>query len=102
VGDTLFVHAGVNPGVDPADTLPQTLIWTREPFLTLGPQLEKWTSTIKRVVHGHTPFFEDERLGQVNVNKAGTRIGIDSGAYFTSILTCYNSTRNTFHQFKAA
>ena len=102
VGDTLFIHAGTFPGHDPAgsieDRRSDSLIWMRQPFLTIGPQLEKWTDKIKRVVHGHTPFFEDDLLGQVNVSQKGDRIGIDSGAYFTGILTCYNSTRNTFTQ----
>ena len=88
--------------MNPADTLEagrtESLVWVREPFMTIGPQLEKWTDKIKRVVHGHTPFFEDEQLGQVNVSQKGDRIGIDSGAYFTDILTSYNATRNTFCQ----
>jgi serine/threonine protein phosphatase 1 len=102
VGDTMFVHAGVFPGMDPAETLAagrvEKLVWVREPFMTVGPKLEKWTDKIKRVVHGHTPFFEDDLLGQVNVSQKGDRIGIDSGAFFTGVLTCYNSTRNTFTQ----
>jgi serine/threonine protein phosphatase 1 len=102
VNDTLFIHAGVFPGVDPAETLEagrtESLVWIREPFMTVGPQLEKWTDKIKRVVHGHTPFFEDDQLGQVNVNQKGDRIGIDSGAYFTGVLTSYNTTQNTFTQ----
>jgi serine/threonine protein phosphatase 1 len=100
VGDTLFTHAGVFPGVDPAESVKagkiESLVWVREPFMTVGPQLEKWTNKLKRVVHGHTPFFENEQLGQVNVSQKGDRIGIDSGAYFTGILTSYNATRNTF------
>jgi serine/threonine protein phosphatase 1 len=102
VGDTMFIHAGVFPGVDPADNLEgrvERLVWIREPFMTVGPQLEKWTNKLKRVVHGHTPFFEDEQLGQVNVSQKGDRIGIDSGAYFTDILTSYNSTQNTFNKY---
>jgi serine/threonine protein phosphatase 1 len=102
VGDTLFTHAGVYPGVDPAETVEagriEKLVWVRDPFMTLGPQLEKWTDKIKRVVHGHTPFFEDEQLGQVNVSQSGDRVGIDSGAYFTGVLTSYNTTQNTFAQ----
>ena len=102
VDDTMFVHAGVFPGMDPAETLAagrvEKLVWVREPFMTVGPQLEKWTDKLKRVVHGHTPFFEDDLLGQVNVSRKGDRIGIDSGAFFTGVLTCYNSTRNTFTQ----
>jgi serine/threonine protein phosphatase 1 len=102
VDDTMFVHAGTFPGHDPAESIENmrsdSLIWMRDPFLTVGPQLEKWTDRLKRVCHGHTPFFEDDLLGQVNVSRKGDRIGIDSGAYFTGILTCYNSTRNTFTQ----
>jgi hypothetical protein len=99
VGDTLFVHAGLRPGVNPVDTDPETLIWTRDPFLTQGPELSKWTSTIKRVVHGHTPYFDDHLLGQVNVSASGDRVGIDTGAYFTGVLTAYNATQNTFWRF---
>lgn len=102
VGDTLFIHAGTFPGHDPTESIEDkrsdNLIWMRQPFLTIGPQLEKWTDKIKRVVHGHTPFFEDDQLGQVNVSQKGDRIGIDSGAYFTNILTSYNATQGTFTQ----
>jgi serine/threonine protein phosphatase 1 len=103
VGDTMFIHAGVFPGVNPSETLDagrtESLVWVREPFMTVGPQLEKWTDKIKRVVHGHTPFFEDDQLGQVNVSQKGDRIGIDSGAYFTGVLTSFNATQNTFQRF---
>ena len=102
VDDTLFLHAGVFPGVNPAESIEagrvESLVWLREPFMTVGPQLEKWTNKIKRVVHAHTPFFEDDQLGQVNVSQSGDRIGIDSGAYFTGVLTSYNTTQNTFTQ----
>jgi serine/threonine protein phosphatase 1 len=102
VGDTMFIHSGTFPGMNPAESIEagrvESLVWIREPFMTIGPQLEKWTDKIKRVVHGHTPFFEDEQLGQVNVSQKGDRIGIDSGAYFTGTLTSYNATRNTFCQ----
>jgi serine/threonine protein phosphatase 1 len=100
VDDTLFVHAGVRPGLDPADTDPDTLVWIREPFLTQGPELNKWTSTIKRVVHGHTPYFDDHLLGQVNVSASGDRVGIDSGSYFTGVLTAYNASQDTYHQHR--
>ena len=102
VGDTLFTHAGTFPGQDPAESIEagkvESLVWVRQPFMTVGPQLEKWTDKLKRVVHGHTPFFEDDLLGQVNVSQKGDRIGIDSGAYFTGVLTSYNTTQNTFTQ----
>ena len=102
VGDTLFTHAGTFPGKDPAESIEagrvESLVWVREPFMTIGPELEKWTDKIKRVVHGHTPFFEDEQLGQVNVSQKGDRIGIDSGGFLTGILTSYNSTKGTFQK----
>jgi serine/threonine protein phosphatase 1 len=102
VGDTLFTHAGTFPGQDPAESIDagkvERLVWLREPFMTIGPQLEKWTDKLKRVVHGHTPFFEDDQMGQVNVSQKGDRVGIDSGAYFTGVLTSYNTTQNTFTQ----
>jgi serine/threonine protein phosphatase 1 len=100
IDDTLFVHAGVHPGQDPFKVANsdkwQNLVWMREPFMTVGPQLEKWTDKLTRVVHGHTPFFENDLMGQVNVSRSGDRIGIDTGAYFTNVLTSYNSTKNTF------
>jgi len=102
VGETMFVHAGIYPGHNPAEAIADgeadELVWMREPFLTCGPQLKKWTNKIKRVVHGHTPYFENDLMGQVNVSQKGDRIGIDSGAYFTNVLTSYNATRNTFTQ----
>jgi serine/threonine protein phosphatase 1 len=104
VGDTLFTHAGTFPGKDPAESIwagrTESLVWVREPFMTVGPQLEKWTDKIKRVVHGHTPFFEDAQLGMVNVSRKWDRIGIDTGAYFTGILTSYNATKNTFWSYE--
>lgn len=102
VGDTMFVHAGVFPGCNPAKQIAERrtddLMWMRQPFLKMGPILGAWTDKIKRVVHGHTPYFENDKLGQVNVSKTGDRIGIDSGAYFTGVLTSYNATQNTFTQ----
>jgi serine/threonine protein phosphatase 1 len=103
IDDTLFVHAGVHPGQDPYKIANsdkwQNLVWMREPFMTNGPQLVKWTDKIKRVVHGHTPYFEDNLLGKVNISSSGDRIGIDTGAYFTNVLTSYNVTRNTFTSY---
>ena len=99
VGDTMFVHAGVFPGQDPAKKVAEgesdDLVWMRQPFLTLGPKLGVWTNKIKRVVHGHTPHFEEEKRGQPDISKKGDRIGIDCGAYFTGVLGSYNSTQTT-------
>lgn len=74
VGDYLFVHAGVRPGVDLAAQDPVDLMWIRGDFLD-------WEGSFGRVVvHGHTvtpaPVFRPNR------------IGIDTGAYASGRLTC--------------
>ena len=72
-GDYAFVHAGVRPGRPVADQKPEDLLWIRDPFLT-------WTGAFdKRVVHGHTIRPAPEVMPN--------RIGIDTGAYATGVLT---------------
>src|SRR5947209_8460992 len=72
-GDYLFVHAGIRPGVSIDQQLQSDLRWIREPFL-----LDE-TDHGCVVVHGHTitPAVEER----------SNRIGIDTGAYRTGILT---------------
>lgn len=88
-GDYLFVHAGIRPGVALKDQSAQDLIWIRREFLD---------SRINHgvvVVHGHTPKSAPE------VRK--NRIGIDTGAYQTGILTCVvlDGAANRFIQSSA-
>lgn len=74
LGDYLFVHAGVRPGV-PLDMQDRRdLFEIREPFLSTRKALP-W-----RVVHGHTISEEPEDLPH--------RIGVDTGAYATGRLSC--------------
>jgi len=73
VGDYLFVHAGVRPGVPLAEQDPNDLMWIRYEFL------ESEDDFGKVVVHGHTPTREPELRAN--------RIGIDTGVYFTGVLT---------------
>ena len=101
IGDTLFVHAGIHPGKDPAlytktRTLREQLLWMREPFLSKGPMFSLWNPRLRRCVHGHTPYLSDERIGTVNVSDTGDRINIDTAAVYSGVLTSYNATRNTF------
>jgi hypothetical protein len=101
VGDTLFIHAGIQPGEDPARytqtrTLREQLLWMRRPFLDKGPMFSLWNPRLRRVCHGHTPYLDDERIGTVNVSATGDRIGIDTAAVYSGVLTSYNATRNTF------
>lgn len=73
LGDYLFVHAGVRPGVALQDQSPGDLRWIREAFLAH----EESHGPI--IVHGHTIFD----CPQIRHN----RIGIDTGAYRTGRLT---------------
>ena len=72
-GDYLFVHAGIRPGVSIDQQLQSDLRWIREPFLF------DQTDHGCVVVHGHTISPE--------VEERPNRIGIDTGAYRTGILT---------------
>lgn len=81
IGDTLFVHAGIRPGVPLERQSPHDLLWIREPFLS-------WTDPLPvRVVHGHTPTRMPEILPH--------RIGIDTGAVMGGRLTCAVLERST-------
>ena len=72
-GDYLFVHAGIRPGVELGRQSQRDLRWIRSPFLDSG------ANHGFVVVHGHT--IERE------VVELDNRIGIDTGAYATGILT---------------
>ena len=72
-GDYLFVHAGIRPGVELEQQTQTDLRWIRAPFLFDD------TDHGFIVVHGHTISSE--------VEERENRIGIDTGAYRTGILT---------------
>jgi serine/threonine protein phosphatase 1 len=74
IGDYVFVHAGIRPGVPLEAQDDEDLCWIREPFLS------STADHGKVVVHGHTiaPAPELRR----------NRIGIDTGAFATGVLTC--------------
>lgn len=73
VGQVVFVHAGLRPGLEIDMQIDEDLMWIREPFLSEGPGLRCL------VVHGHTP-------GPEPVIGPG-RIGIDTGVCTTGKLT---------------
>lgn len=73
-GDYFFAHAGIRPGIPLRRQIENDLLWIREDFL------ESRMSFGKVVVHGHTP--SEEAVFRPN------RIGIDTGAYMTGVLTC--------------
>lgn len=73
VGDYFFVHAGVRPGTPLEAQAERDLIWIRYDFL------ESDADFGKVVIHGHTPFERPE--------KKFNRINIDTGVYFSGVLT---------------
>ena len=73
VGDYLFVHAGLRPGVPLHEQSQADLRWIRRPFL------EHDDSHGFVVVHGHTISEE--------VDVRDNRVGLDTGAYRTGVLT---------------
>jgi serine/threonine protein phosphatase 1 len=74
VGDYAFVHAGVRPGVALDQQDSADLLWIRKPFLEAEGPFEKI------IVHGHSWVSDrPQRLAH--------RIGIDTGAYTTGVLT---------------
>jgi serine/threonine protein phosphatase 1 len=72
-GDFLFVHAGIRPGTELDQQQQSDLRWIREPFL-----LDESDHGLI-VVHGHTISRQ--------VDERSNRIGIDTGAYRTGVLT---------------
>lgn len=73
-GDVIFVHAGIRPGVPVLRQEDHDLLWIQDEFLSFTgrhPVL---------VVHGHTVCGEQPQV-------LPNRIGIDTGAYRSGILT---------------
>lgn len=72
-GGYFFAHAGVRPGIALHRQIEEDLLWIRDEFLTANRSFGKC------IVHGHTP--NEEVVIRPN------RIGIDTGAYMTGVLT---------------
>ncbi len=72
-GDYVFVHAGIDPAVPLDQQKRSDLLWIRDRFLRHEGPLDKV------VVHGHTIFDQ--------VMDCGNRIGIDTGAFRSGVLT---------------
>ncbi|WP_299147477.1 metallophosphoesterase family protein [uncultured Tateyamaria sp.] len=73
VGDLMFVHAGIRPGVPLTDQTEEDMIWIRQQFHTYtGPHP-------KLIVHGHTPIDRATHYGN--------RVNLDTGAGYGKPLT---------------
>lgn len=87
-GDYAFVHAGVQPGVPLAAQRREDLLWIRGEFLDhLDPSAAV-------IVHGHT--WKDDRATVLP-----HRIGIDTGAYETGVLTALRIEDETVEVIQA-
>lgn len=73
IGDYLFVHAGVDPDLPLGMQPDRALMWIREKFLASEKDYGRL------IVHGHS--VADAPVERPN------RIGIDTGAYATGVLT---------------
>ena len=84
IGDVLFVHAGIRPGISMQFQLEDDLLWIREPFLS------DTTDHGALVVHGHTVVEAPMHYGN--------RVNIDTGAGYTGPLTAIAiEGRDIFH-----
>lgn len=72
-GDYLFAHAGIRPGIAFEAQQPRDLLWIREEFL------DSRVDHGAVVVHGHSI--------SADVEERPNRIGIDTGAFNTGMLT---------------
>ena len=72
-GDYLLVHAGLRPGIPFEEQTANDLRWIRKPFL------DSTADHGFMVVHGHSVTWE--------VQERANRIGIDTGAYTSGVLT---------------
>lgn len=74
LGDYLFVHAGIRPGIPIQEQSAQDLLWIRKEFLTFTKPHPSF------VVHGHQICDAPD--------VRNNRIGIDTGAFATGRLCC--------------
>lgn len=73
LGDYLFTHAGIRPGLPLLEQTDRDLMWIREPFLSYTERHMAY------VVHGHSPVSRPEILDN--------RAGIDTKAYKSGLLS---------------
>ncbi|RLB44037.1 MAG: serine/threonine protein phosphatase [Deltaproteobacteria bacterium] len=85
--DYYVVHAGFRPEVPIEEQDPDDLVWIRDPFIYSTYDFGK------KVIFGHTPFYEP----LIMENK----VGIDTGAVYGNRLTCLELPEFRFHSVEA-
>jgi serine/threonine protein phosphatase 1 len=84
VGDLVFVHAGIRPGVALEAQEETDLVWIREPFLSAAESFGPL------VIHGHTAIDRPTHYGN--------RVNIDTSAAYGGPLTAIAlEGRDVFH-----
>ena len=81
--DYYVVHAGFRPEVEMAEQSEEDFQWIREPFIFSEYDFGK------RVIFGHSPFYEPLVMDN--------KIGLDTGAVFGNRLTCLEIPDIKFH-----
>lgn len=79
-GKCIFVHAGVNPCIGLDEQSKEEMLWIREDFLRYRGHYFGYT-----IIHGHTPTTYWKK--SVNPDIFGSRIGVDTGAEHSGVLT---------------
>ena len=74
-GGYFFVHAGIDPDIPLNKQDKNTLIWQRRSKFFSNTKVFE-----KIIVHGHTP--------QPKIENLANRINLDTGAFYTGILSC--------------
>lgn len=83
----IFVHAGINPGVDDWKLQPHhDFIWIRDPFYNYPTGLNK------TVVFGHTPAMNLHDSEGIWFCEEGDKIGIDGACVYGKQLNCLEIT----------
>jgi len=88
VGDYAFVHAGVRPDRPLASQTTAELLWIRRGFLDAPGPFERV------IVHGHTWLGDQPQV-------MAHRLGLDTGAYATGVLTVARLDEGTMQLFQA-